>query len=465
MKPASSAAEIENKMREARCLDASIQAFKSQYLKLLEGTTGFMPEGEIEAIAELPRHESVTAAEADRSLLSKAVVLKLNGGLGTSMGLEKAKSLLPLKDGLNFLDFIARQILYYKRELGSSVGFLLMNSFGTTDDTRAFLKKYPELGDPMSIELLQSQSPKIDASSFKPVSWEANPSLEWCPPGHGDLYPSLHGSGLLKKLLAEGRKYLFVSNADNLGASLDLPLLGYFARSDHSFMMEVAERTGSDRKGGHLTRRGGRMALRELAQCPEGDLAEFQNIEKHRFFNTNNLWIRLDRLDEMLRRHGGFIPLPLIRNQKPVDPRDKKTPVVIQVETAMGAAIEAFPDSGAVVVPRSRFSPVKTTSDLFALRSDAYTISPDWRLVLAPECQGRPPLIELDPEHYRIIDQLEDRCRAGVPSLKNCISLKVEGPVSFTSEIHLSGRVVFRNASATPKTPAPGAYKDCERIL
>src|SRR5207248_6825545 len=183
---------------------------------------------------------------------------------------------------------------------GVPLRFLLMNSFNTSGDTLEFLRSYPELGQPQTLELMQNQVPKVDARTLRPVAWPENPQLEWCPPGHGDLYPSLLGSGWLERLLSEGVKYLFVSNSDNLGASLDLNLLGYFAKSDKSFLMEVAERTPSDRKGGHLAQRAGKLLLRESAQCPEADLPAFQDIQRHRFFNTNSLWMRLDALKNLL---------------------------------------------------------------------------------------------------------------------------------------------------------------------
>src|SRR4029078_8760131 len=135
----------------------------------------------------------------------------------------------------------------------------------------------------------------------------------WCPPGHGDIYPSLIGTGLLERMLNAGIRYLFVSNSDNLCATVDPAVLTYFARSGLSFLMEVAERTAADRKGGHLARRksDGRLLLRESAQCPKEDESEFQDITRHRYFNTNNLWLRLDHLRSELERNAGVIPLPL----------------------------------------------------------------------------------------------------------------------------------------------------------
>ena len=447
-------------MRAAGVREAAMRAFKHNYECLVAGDTGLMPEASIEPVAELPRLDEVTDKSVDaKALLAAVVVLKLNGGLGTSMGLESAKSLLPVKDGLTFLDLIAKQILRLRQEYRLPLSFVLMNSFSTSSDTLQFLRKYPELGGPKELELLQSQVPKVDAKTLQPVHWPSNPQLEWCPPGHGDIYPSLLGSGLLDQWLSHGKKYLFVSNSDNLGASLDLKVLSYFAESGKPFLMEVAERTASDSKGGHLARKGNRLLLRESAQCPKEDSGFFQDIHRHRFFNTNNLWIRLEALKQLLGANNGFVPLPLIKNQKTVDPRDANSAPVIQLETAMGAAIQCFENSGALVVPRARFAPVKTTSDLLALRSDAYDLTEDWRIVLAPKRQ-HPPAIDLDPKFYKLVDQLDVKLKEGVPSLKDCEELTVRGPILFNSHNVFAGKVSVNNESAQPKALPPGEYKD-----
>lgn len=445
-------------MKAAGVREAAIHAFKHSYESLLAGDTGMIPEKSIEAVQELPRQETVSVGSSNGTrLLSEAVLLKLNGGLGTSMGLETAKSLLVAKNGLTFLDFSVKQVLHTRQKHKVRLSFVLMNSFSTSRDTVVFLRKHPELGSPEDLELMQSQAPKVDAATLRPAVWPANPQLEWCPPGHGDIYPSLMGTGLLDRWLHEGRKYLFVSNSDNLGANLDLRVLSYFAESDKPFMMEVAERTASDSKGGHLALRGDRFLLRESAQCPKEDLPSFQDIRRHRFFNTNNLWIRLDSLKKVLEENNGFVPLPLIKNEKTIDPREKTSPKVYQLETAMGAAIQCFANAGALVVPRTRFAPVKTTSDLLALRSDAYEITEDWRVVLAGE---RPPTIDLDPNHYKLVDQLEEKLKDGVPSLRQCVELVVRGPVLFNSRNILRGKVSITNPSSRPQMLAPGEYKD-----
>jgi UDP-N-acetylglucosamine pyrophosphorylase len=253
-------------------------------------------------------------------------------------------------------------------------------------------------------------------------------------------------------------KYAFVSNSDNLGAVLDPGLLRYFSQSGAPFLMEVTRRTESDRKGGHLAVRkaDGQLLLREVAQCPERDLAEFQNIEKHRYFNTNSLWLRLDVLKERLEAEGGSLPLPMIRNRKTVDPRDKNSPAVYQLEIAMGAAIESFPGAAAIEVTRARFTPVKTTADLVALRSDAYELSPDGCVRLVAARHGTPPVVELG-EEYKLVDALEE---LGEPSLVDCERLTVTGRARFHRGAAIIGTVHVNNQSTTPLEVPAGTYRN-----
>jgi len=483
-------AEFENKMRAAGLSAACIAAFRHSYAALVAGETGQIAEASIQPVTTLPRFADIPGDTADTQIFAQTVVVKLNGGLGTSMGLELPKSLLPVKDGMTFLDLIVKQILHLRSEhrtpltrppgnlspsdgerdgvrgsLSHGVRFLLMNSFSTSAPTLAALAKHPQLGEPKALELMQNFVPKVDLATLQPATWPANPQLEWCPPGHGDIFPALVGSGWLERLLADGVKYLFVSNADNLGASLDARLLSWFASSRKPFLMEVCERTSADRKGGHLAQRNGQLLLRESAQCPAADEPAFQDITHHRFFNTNNLWVRLDVLSEVLRQHGGLIPLPLIKNVKTLDPRDGKSTKVAQLETAMGAAIECFPGAGAIVVPRSRFAPVKTCADLLAVRSDAYAITSDSRIELRAERAGQPPALDLDNAHYKLVDHLDTALTGGVPSLKECSSLTVKGAVLFNARNIFKGKVTVTNSNPERKAVAAGTYADCDVTL
>ena len=459
---------FEAKMTARGMSQASIDAFRSNYDQLVAGNDGIVPESTIEGVTSLPALDTIAAsAGADvKDLLAKTAVLKLNGGLGTSMGLEKAKSLLPVKNGKTFLDLIAEQIKFTRGEFGSDVRFILMNSFSTSDDTRAFLKEnHPDLLEEEDVELLQNSSCKVDADTLAPAEFPENPDMEWAPPGHGDIYPSLVGSGMLDKLLARGVEYLFVSNSDNLGATLDLVLLSHFATSGYSFMMEVCKRTASDKKGGHLAKRksDGRLILRESAMCADEDKAAFENIDLHSYFNTNNLWLNLKTLKSTLDASGGTLKLPLIKNKKTVNPRDPGSRPVFQLETAMGSAIECFDNAAAIEVPRTRFAPVKTCNDLFALRSDAYLITERSTITLANDAPGAAaPFVKLDDKHYKLMDQM-DALVSKPPSLLRCKSLMVKGPVEFGPGVTVVGTV---SLSADDRTRIENrTFEDVELAL
>ena len=454
---------IRKKMVGARIARPAIRSFLAAVSRVRSTEHGTIPECAIDPVHALPRLEDIAPQNLERlELLSQLAVVKLNGGLGTSMGLDKAKSLLVVRRDECLLDFIARHILQLREESGSKApAFYLMNSFGTRKDSLRYLKRYPSLGSGGPIDFLQSMVPKICATTHKPISWPENPNLEWCPPGHGDLYTTMWANGLLENLLRAGVKFMFVSNADNVGASVDMAILRYFSDSGISFLMEVTKRTSADRKGGHLAqaKSNKRLLLREVAQCPEEDLAAFQDIDRHSYFNTNNLWIRLDHLKERLDDNGGELPLPIIANRKTIDPKDAKSPKILQLESAMGAAIECFDRAGALVVPRARFAPVKTTADLLALRSDVYWETGNGCLVLNPSRCGRPPLIDLSADYKHILD-FENAFPDGSPSLLNCKSLKILGKWVFGTNVICEGDVEFVNFSPETRQVAPGRYRD-----
>jgi len=457
--------KYEEKMRKEGLNEAAMAAFKYNFSVLTSGESTMIPESAINPVDSLPSYESLNV-QTDPALLNRTVVLKLNGGLGTGMGLEKAKSLLPVTGGLSFLDLIAQQVKDMKTRFGTDVKFMLMNSFSTSDDTLAALSKYPELGTGSDLEFVQNKAPKVTASDLSPADWEKDHSHEWCPPGHGDLYPAMLGSGTLDKLLKKGYRYMFVSNSDNLGATMDLKILTHFVNSGAPFMMEVAERTDADKKGGHLAqdKASGGLLLRESAQCPDADEKEFQNTSKYQFFNTNNLWVDLSALKNLFRKFDGALPLPVMKNSKTVDPRDKSSTKVLQLETAMGAAIQCFPGASALVIPRSRFAPVKTTNDLLALRSDAYTLTEDFRIVLKDEREGVPPDVKLDGM-YKFTDAMEKMIPNGPPSLVACKKLVVEGEISFAKDVVIKGTVTIKNTGGGCKEVPSGTYEDTVKEL
>src|SRR3954451_1065691 len=359
------------KMRREGIPDAAVNTFRHYYEQLAEGETGMLPESEIEPAEDVQELDELPEGDPP---LDEAVVIKLNGGLGTSMGMTRAKSLIEAKDGRSFLDVIARQVLELRQRSGARLPLVLMNSFYTHDDALAALDD--EVASDVPPDFVQNKEPKILVEDLMPVEWPDDPSLEWCPPGHGDLYTALVTSGMLEQLPERGYEHAFVANSDNLGAVLEPRVLAWIRVERIPFLMEVTDRTEADRKGGHVAcrREDGRLVLRETAQTPEEDLAALQDIGRHRYVNTNSLWVDLRALDDALRERDGVLGLPMIRNEKTVDPSDKSSPAVYQLETAMGAAIQVFEGARALSVPRTRFAPVKTTDDLLALRSDAYRL-------------------------------------------------------------------------------------------
>jgi UTP--glucose-1-phosphate uridylyltransferase len=439
-------------MENAGMSAPAIASFQLHYQRLRGGERGFLAEKAIQPVGSLADSEDFAEfAETGRSALTQAAVIKLNGGLGTSMGLDRAKTLLPVRDNLCFLDLIARQMLSLREREGAEIPLVLMNSFRTSRDSERILEAYPELPiAALPLGFLQNMAPKILEDGLAPAEHDEQSDLGWCPPGHGDLYTAIKGSGVLDQLIARGIEYAFVANADNLGASLDPSILGYMVVKDLEFMLEAADRTAADRKGGHLCRLlDGRLALRESAQCPPEETDAFQDVGRHRFFNTNNLWVHLPSLDRLLDVNNGFLPLPTVVNRKTLDPRDPTSPRVFQLETAMGTAISLFPKAAAIRVPRRRFSPVKNTNDLLGVRSDAYDLKDDGRIVLSAG-RSEPPVIQLDETFFKMIDDFEARFPNGTPSLRFCERLTVEGDVTFGSGVVIDGETVVRaSAEAT----------------
>jgi UTP--glucose-1-phosphate uridylyltransferase len=430
------------KMRREGVPDAAIATFEHYYRQLEAGESGLLPEHALEPVRELPDADALPDAEAP---LDEAVVIKLNGGLGTSMGMSRAKSLLEVKEGLSFLDVIARQVLALREASGARLPLVLMNSFYTRDDSLALLERYEDLAADVPFDFVQHKEPKLLVDGLQPAEWTRDPALEWCPPGHGDIYPALLTSGMLATLLERGYRYAFMSNSDNLGAVLDPRILAWFAAEGLPYVAEMTERTPADKKGGHIAvlKETGGLILRETAQTPEEDMDAFTDVDRHPYFHVNNLWLDLRALDGLLRERDGVLGLPMIVNEKTVDPADASSPPVYQLETAMGAAIGVFEGARAIRVPRARFVPVKKTSDLLVLRSDAYVLGEGARIALADGRDGA-PLVELDDDHFKLLRDFEARFPAGPPSLVRAERLAVEGDVRFGRDVQVVGDVTVQ---------------------
>jgi len=449
-----------SKMESAGLHPFVIDTFAYYYKKIVSGETGLISDRDIRPI---PSNEVQDAthlekySEAGRNALKNAVMIKLNGGLGTSMGLTRAKSLLEVKNGKTFLEIILKQT--EKRH----VKLALMNSFSTHDDTLDTLSKIQPSDRPLLF--LQNKFPKVLQENFAPANWPKNPELEWNPPGHGDIYAAMYASGVLKNLLDTGITYAFISNSDNLGATLDESLLGFFSENRFPFMMEVAPRTPSDIKGGHVAKlQDGRLTLRESAQCAKNELSAFRDIKRYRFFNTNNIWINLEVLDRLLEKQG-IIKLPLIRNPKTLEPRDDKSPKVYQIETAMGAAISLFKGATLIQVPLSRFLPVKKCNELLSIRSDRFIFSKENNLVFNPKVRSKIIEIDLDPRYFGKIDLFDERFIHGIPSLMDCESLTIRGDVRFEGNVTIKGRVIITNELESQAVVKEGSVLDKDVIF
>ena len=430
------------KMREAGESDASIRQFTSALERVRDGEQTMIPSSELEPAPDVPQLEELPEVDP-AAVLERLAVIRLNGGLATSMGLQQPKSLLEARDGKTFLDIIIGQTLALRRRHGVRLPLVLMNSDVTREPTLEALARFPELATPeIPQDFLQSMVPKLEVESLLPARWPAAPELEWCPPGHGDVYASLVGSGLLDALRDHGFRFVMISNSDNLGAAVDACLAGHLVREGIPFLMEVVLGTAADRKGGHIARRlsDGQLVLRETAQTPPEDEESFRDYRRWRYYNTNSLWIDLDAIAERFAERGG-IDLPVIVNRKTVDPRDKSSPPVLQLESAMGAAIGSFPGASLLQVPRTRFVPVKTTDDLLLLRSDAYRLGDEFRIEPAPRPNGNQPFVALDKAYFGMIDDFEARMPSGAPSLREAERFVVNGDVSFGAGVVVRGEV------------------------
>jgi UTP--glucose-1-phosphate uridylyltransferase len=431
-----------DKMRAAGVPELAVDVFSRFHELLRSDVTGTIPEHTIDPLTQVAHLDDVRPDEAAVSAaLARTVVIKLNGGLGTSMGIRGPKSALPVRDGLTFLDIIARQVLALRRRHGVQTPLLLMNSFRTQEESLEILGRHPGLAvDGLPLDFLQTKEPKLRADDLGPVEWPDEPELEWCPPGHGDVYVALQTSGLLDTLRARGYRYAFLSNADNLGATCEGAVPAWMASEGIPYVTEVCPRTRNDRKGGHLAirRSDGQLVLRDSAMVAPGEDVHFQDNVRHPWFHANNLWVDLDALAARLAERDGILGLPIIVNHKTVDPTLPDSTPVIQIESAMGAAVEVFDGSRALAVDRSRFRPVKTTNELLLIRSDLYRLTED--SVVESTIEHDEPFIDLG-KAYRLVGGFEERFPSGVPSIRGCSSLRVEADATFGAGVVCTGDV------------------------
>ncbi|XP_066397682.1 UTP--glucose-1-phosphate uridylyltransferase-like isoform X1 [Miscanthus floridulus] len=361
------------------------------------------------------------------------------------MGCTGPKSVIEVRNGFTFLDLIVIQIESLNKKYGCYVPLLLMNSFNTHDDTQKIVEKY--------------SNSNIEIHTFNQSQYPRSISGKdgWYPPGHGDVFPSLNNSGKLDILLAQGKEYVFIANSDNLGAIVDIKILNHLINNQNEYCMEVTPKTLADVKGGTLISYEGRVQLLEIAQVPDEHVNEFKSIEKFKIFNTNNLWVNLKAIKRLVEAEA--LKMEIIPNPKEVDGVK-----VLQLETAAGAAIRFFDKAIGINVPRSRFLPVKATSDLLLVQlfldasqcfSDLYTLVDGFVIRNPSRANPANPSIELGPEFKKVANFLAQF--KSIPSIVELDSLKVSGDVWFGSGITLKGKVTITAKSGAKLEIPDGA--------
>ncbi|EFA06874.2 UTP--glucose-1-phosphate uridylyltransferase isoform X2 [Tribolium castaneum] len=394
-----------------------------------------------DAVRDYSTLETPTA-DTIHNMLNKLVVVKLNGGLGTSMGCHGPKSVIAVRNELTFLDLTVQQIEHLNKTYKVNVPLILMNSFNTDEDTQKVIRKYKNL----QVEIHtfnQSCYPRINRDTLMPITKKIdihNDLESWYPPGHGDFYQSFKNSGLLRKFIQEGREYCFISNIDNLGATVDLNILNMVLnpkdKVQHEFVMEVTDKTRADVKGGTLIQYENKLRLLEIAQVPKEHVDDFKSVKTFKFFNTNNLWAKLDAIERVLAQ--GSLSLEIIINNKSLNNGLN----VIQLETAVGAAMKSFEAGIGINVPRSRFLPVKKTQDLLLVMSNLYSLK-NGSLVMSPQRMfPTTPLVKLGDNHFAKVKDFLGRF-ATIPDLIELDHLTVSGDVTFGRGVSLKGTVII----------------------
>ena len=380
--------------------------------------------------ASLPDFSSLPSPDDSKTArqLSKLVVGKLNGGMGTSMGCAGPKSLIEVRDNKSFLDLILEQIESLNRKWGQKIPLLLMNSFYTHEETQVHLSGLKTSAEIIGFQ--QNKFPRLHADSLSPLTPDEYGDQAYYPPGHGDFYQCIWQQGILQRLLDAGREILFISNADNLGATVDPVILNYMDECNIPFLMEMTAKTPADVKGGTLYQQDGKLKLLEIARVPDDKVDEFCDQKKFKVFNTNNIWINLVALKDRLSQ--GPLELTVLVNRKNVG----ETPAV-QLETAIGSALECFEGAVGLTVSRDRFLPVKKTDDLLLLRSNLFTLNKG-QLKMSPQ-KKHLPKIELG-EFLQNIENFQNSLPI-IPDLINLEELKIDGEVRFEGTASLKGKV------------------------
>jgi UTP--glucose-1-phosphate uridylyltransferase len=444
--------ELSDLLKECKPSDKPLtekefDGFQKIFNKFLQGAGTSVEWDKIEKLPDgaVLDYENLKApADSEvKAMLSKLVVVKLNGGLGTSMGCRGPKSVIPVRNDLSFLDLTVQQIEYLNRTYNADVPLVLMNSFNTDEDTAKVIRKYKSFNVKI-YTFNQSRYPRVNCDSLTPVpkTCETKDDIDaWYPPGHGDFYLSFHNSELLKMFIEDGREYCFISNVDNLGATVDLNILNMLLHPENGkprpeFLMELTDKTKADVKGGTLIKYEHHLRLLEIAQVPKEHVADFKSVKKFKIFNTNNLWIRLPGIQKII--NDKTLDMDVIINNKTLDNGRN----IIQLETAVGAAMKCFDASIGINVPRRRFLPVKKTSDLLLVMSNLYRIR-SGTLEMSPlRMFPSTPHVKLGDNHFAKVKDFLKRFET-IPDILELDHLTVSGDVTFGRGVSIRGTVII----------------------
>lgn len=429
-----------------------VGTFIYHYLRYLSGDTGKLKWDELQMLTpdDLAYRDRLDSTHQALGVASASSVgiLKLNGGLGTTMGCTGAKSGIQIFLDKTFLDIIADQVLRLREQFSAPFPLILMNSFNTAVETKAILSPRIEY-----IELIQHEFPRINDETKLPFQHSSDPIQNWAPPGHGDVILSLITSGVAETLVRAGTHYLMLSNADNLGPTFDPSILGYMISQNLDFLIEATPKTAMDTKGGTLVKSEGKFCLLERNQIDEEHIPFFEDPKLCSIFNTNTLWIYLPALLSAYKQAP--FHLPLIINEKTIE-----NTKIVQLETAVGSAISHFDRSGVMVVDRNRFLPVKRTSDLLVILSDlvqsditqnTLTFNRKFNPTSYPDIAFDEPLSKMSQFHRTF------RC---IPSIKDLVSLSLSGNLIIEDGVVFKGRVDIHSDSEAPTRLAQHVFEN-----
>eukprot|EP01111_Echinosteliopsis_oligospora_P008720 TRINITY_DN2468_c0_g1_i1.p1 TRINITY_DN2468_c0_g1~~TRINITY_DN2468_c0_g1_i1.p1 ORF type:complete len:475 (-),score=138.28 TRINITY_DN2468_c0_g1_i1:50-1474(-) len=367
-----------------------------------------------------------------KNLMDKVAVIKFNGGLGIKMGLKGPKSAIEVENGHSFLDLAVLHIEHLNKIYGVDIPLILMDSFNTHDNTSKAILKYD--GQVNISTFQQSKFPRFFKDTLNPVPKSSSGvASEWYPPGSGDVFQSLEASGLLDQLINSGKEYIFMSNVENLGASLDVKILQHMIGKGLEYALEVTDRISTDITGGVLVTYKESVHLMELSQVPHEKHTKF-NAREYKYWNTNNLWVNTKSIKEHIASNS--LELDFVVSVVGDGGRAH-----VLIETPAGMAIQNFKKAEAIHVPRERYRPVKSTSQLMVAQSNLFQFSNGQMVMNSKREPANVPLVKLGDDFHTVADY--SKRFKGVPDILELEHLTVSGDVNFGAGVVLKGTVII----------------------